>query len=782
LYHTHSRVQHTWSDQFKGGWTRFDELWGEQEWVDHEDQLKWDLLWIGHETDRETSNRERDNRSGKDTFNNEPSPFFHVVRKSVKHLERIPSNVFGMVWTLELPFECEQITILNSDFKQGVGIREPKEPLWLKMDCRNERNKIFYLRMRPFGSRKGSWLGGTPAYAGEFHVSGVSAPREVQWKTHEFFQRSLYGEHTRIMQEMQRKNRKTPSKSIGTIDDRYSPKVANTMLLQYLVDANRYSKAELEMVFFDEEAVTRSSIGKQVLSSKNLHKLNQYIESEWNLDTIQDKREQLRQRFDARFSEIFPVEEKMGSAYMNMARYALSNMLGTVGFFHGNAKHATGPINPETGKPLSESKGPYSLLSGVPCRTKFPRGFLWDEGFHQLLIRKWDSDLSKTILSYWFSLADKNGWIPREQILGDEARSFVPAEFVDQHPHHANPPTLFFALEKFIDEALEVKNVIDVSLEAHQVTNAIIPNITQEHEHYPFIESTYPDIKRHYQWFLRTQEGVVPGSFRWRGRETNHTLSSGLDDYPRGTFEPQKTERHLDLYCWIFMMTRTMHKYALFLNKQDDASVFQKRMESMKVNFDHFHYSEELKWYADFVGPRKSGDNADKHDPMINEEGYSTHIGYVSLFPVISHLVDPQHALYKRSLKIIKSSKVGLWSKHGLRSLSKNDPLYGEAENYWRGPVWMNINYLVLRALHENFNVNLEEDEKVEASKESELSSITQKVYESLRKNVIRTVQNGFLRKKTLFEQYDGENGHPKGTSPFTGWTSLIVQIMSESY
>ena len=39
-----------------------------------------------------------------------------------------------------------------------------------------------------------------------------------------------------------------------------------------------------------------------------------------------------------------------------------------------------------------------------------------------------------------------------------------------------------------------------------------------------------------------------------------------------------------------------------------------------------------------------------------------------------------------------------LMSEDGLRSLSISDPSYGTLDNYWRGPVWMPINYLVLRA------------------------------------------------------------------------------------
>jgi glycogen debranching enzyme len=62
-------------------------------------------------------------------------------------------------------------------------------------------------------------------------------------------------------------------------------------------------------------------------------------------------------------------------------------------------------------------------------------------------------------------------------------------------------------------------------------------------------------------------------------------------------------------------------------------------------------------------------------------------------------LLDPSAPQVDAILDLLRDPK-HLWSPYGIRSLSASHPEYGQGENYWKGPIWMQMNYLVLKALH----------------------------------------------------------------------------------
>ena len=288
---------------------------------------------------------------------------------------------------------------------------------------------------------------------------------------------------------------------------------------------------------------------------------------------------------------------------------------------------------------------------------------------------------------------DEDGWIAREQILGNEARSKVPPEFTVQYPHYANPPTLFMVLEAYVDK-LEVQGEsTQTYLEDEGLHSVYVkqPKLGED-----FIRSIYPLLKKHYFWYRSTQYGDIKSydreafstkeAYRWRGRSVQHILTSGLDDYPRAQ-PPHPGELHVDLISWMGMMTRALRRIAEILGETEDVEEFKAYETAIERNIDDLHWDADAKTYCDAT--------IDDYEDSV----HVCHKGYVSIAPFLTGMVGPDSPRLEAILDLIEDPEE-LWSDYGIRSLSKKDEFYGTAENYWRSPVWININYLVLKNLY----------------------------------------------------------------------------------
>ncbi|CAO1308782.1 unnamed protein product [Diamesa serratosioi] len=483
--------------------------------------------------------------------------------------------------------------------------------------------------------------------------------------------------------------------------------------------------------------------------------------------------------FHQKFADKFQLREKgYKEDEIEIAEAALSNMLGSIGYFYGSSRvqsiHTKGPV-------------PYwkaPLLTGVPSRSFFPRGFVWDEGFHGLLISTWDIDFELDIISHWFDLMNIEGWIPREQILGVEALARVPEEFVTQHNTNGNPPTFFLVLKRLLDkypEEMMKNNRMDV------------------------LDRLFPRLHAWFSWFNVTQKGEQLGTYRWRGRNDQSitelnpkTLTSGLDDFPRSS-HPTESERHVDLRCWIAYAAGVMVQLGQLLGK--DTEKYEEThyfLSDNKLLHEH-HYSLKSKTFADWGlhtdsvslkrSPTPSQSTASRNNYQQQQQPEMVRVvygnpelkyvdssfGYVSLFPFLLQIIDANSP----SLGVIFNrirDKDQLWTNYGLRSLSKASPLYLKRNTehdppYWRGQIWININYLVLKSLH--YYMNHPDCPYTEQAKI---------IYAELRQNVVGNIIKQYKETGYIWEQYNDQNGKGSGCYPFTGWSALFVLIMSEKY
>ena len=472
-----------------------------------------------------------------------------------------------------------------------------------------------------------------------------------------------------------------------------------------------------------------------------------------------------KQSYDQKFEEIFNLSGKgYSKEEVSFAKAALSNMIGGIGYFYGNSLIKT-----------SNSKEPYEywkaeLLTAVPSRSFFPRGFLWDEGFHHLLIQRWDSLTTQEVLAHWLNLINYHGWIPREQILGVEARRKVPDEFVVQHHENANPPTFFLTLQALINH------------EKHDIS----PMLNK------FLHNIFPRLNAWFQWFNDTQTGKVVGAYRWRGRDTKvqhelnpKTLTSGLDDYPRAS-HPSYDERHIDLRCWIAVAAGVLADIADIIGT--DSKKFRETEVFLKDNklLDKLHWSEGLNSYADYGNHTKYtkldwvivGQQPHQQTKLlrvVNSEPtlkFVDEFGYVSIFPFLLKILEPTSPKLKIILDDIYNPKK-LWTPFGLRSLSKSSSMYNKRNTehdkpYWRGPIWININYLAVKAL------------QYYSTTYGPYMVLSKQIYQELRQNLVQNLYEQYKRTGYIWEQYDDISGMGQGCYPFTGWSALVTLIMAE--
>lgn len=613
-------------------------------------------------------------------------------------------------------------------------------------------------------------------------------------------------------------------------------------------------------------------------------------------------------QFENKFNKLKEFsQDEISTFQINQLKSIVSSLIGGIGQYEGLPRIDFSNTNPLDYLPWEQNGSEkninsknnsvrLSLFSASPSRTIFPRGFLWDEGFHQMILSQFDVSLSIKILTDWFNtmfflstpsnsskgIESLIGWIPREIILGDDASSRVPDEFITQKVTIANPPTILIVIDNLLDRFLYTRD-------KNRSGKKLLLLSNEEQEKFSlFLNNVYPRLHAWVQWFRLSQQNHNDNfpSFRWRGRANDgnqyipNTLASGLDDYPRG-FIATSNEKHLDLYCWMANSYRIMDKITKVLDdlyntneielSQDTLTIlpfalgkkqFDSTFESYEKSFinlkkllvsTHFDkenksffdigfYSDNLpdvEAYVSIICGHESGNkkkeiannipkkllisiqNGEENPaklcpisaprpirlvtdpwghpqlkmitnhpaPSLDYEkgkgykfGFIPRIGYNSIYPLLMKLLPLESEELKYLLDSIENESLLMTESYGLRSISKSDIFYNQEsalynEPYWRGQIWLPINYLAVSSLHYYSNISLDNIETSRLNIAKENKKRSDALYNKLRKDLVNNVLNEHQRTGNTWEQYDDMSGKGKRGHPFTGWTATVVNI-----
>eukprot|EP01156_Anaeramoeba_ignava_P006003 Anaeramoba_ignava/a347498_44.p1 GENE.a347498_44~~a347498_44.p1 ORF type:complete len:708 (-),score=205.83 a347498_44:24-1832(-) len=430
--------------------------------------------------------------------------------------------------------------------------------------------------------------------------------------------------------------------------------------------------------------------------------------------------------FDSKFDSIFG-SQIINATHNQFGKQVLSHLLGGLSYFYGT-RYIYDPYENKTFEFYDNE-----LYSCIPNKFYFPRPFFWDEGFHDKIVWRWEPKLFENIMTSWFNLQNETtGWIAREMIIGSEAQSRAPEWAWAGITNQMNPPIFFFTLFEYYQQDPQSR-------------------IT-------FLKSIYPKLQKTYDFYWNNcLSTVTPYTFVWLGRVGDGTLDSGLDDYPRAP-EPTKQEVDIDIQSWMVKLSYVMQYFAQEVGDTKNQSLY------------HLEYTETLKKMREIFWNSKQHVYQDTRYQNGTLDEKIEHVGIISVFPVclgIEPIDNGNNQRVKEMIQVMNNTSILFDEQAGLRSLSSKDSAFMLSGNYWRGNIWINMNYMCSQGL------------KFYEQYYPEAKTLRNRIEETVINNVIKEY---FKTHGSLWETYMPFTGLGYNNNPFNGWTTLVLLMMAQLY
>jgi glycogen debranching enzyme len=186
-----------------------------------------------------------------------------------------------------------------------------------------------------------------------------------------------------------------------------------------------------------------------------------------------------------------------------------------------------------------------------------------------------------------------------------------------------------------------------------------------------FQDEIYEPIVRWNNWWFEHNDVDGNGLCEYQ-----HPFSSGLDDSP--LWDDGMPVEAPDLNTYLYLQQEALAKIARVIGKEDDAEMWQRRADEMAQRMI------DLTWDAKggFFWASRNGSRVNVRTPF-------------NLFPLITGQMPSD--ISDRLVGHLTDERQ-FWSRYPVPTVAMDDPKY-DPFKMWRGPTWVNVNYLLIEGL-----------------------------------------------------------------------------------
>jgi putative isomerase len=339
---------------------------------------------------------------------------------------------------------------------------------------------------------------------------------------------------------------------------------------------------------------------------------------------------------------------------------------------------------------LISPQGRVAYEAMTPSKVDYVGLWLWDSAMHALAYRHVDPELARNQIRAMIDCQLPDGMLP--DAVYDEG---VITEI--DHPIYAEvtkPPILAWA-----------------ALKLHETD----PDLD-------FLQEIYVPLVRWNAWWFSMNDDDVDGLAQY-----NHPYSSGLDDSP--LWDGGMPVEAPDLNTYLCVQMGSLAVMAEALGMDAEGAMWRRRATAIVRRMI------ESMWDGEAGLFRALRDE----NPIPVVTPFNLYPLWTGQLPddirdrLIGHLTDPDE----------------FWGETIVPTVARNDPHY-DPETMWRGPVWANVNYFFIEALHQVGQHALAR---------------------TLRDRTLQLI----MAHASIYEYYNAETGQPPETAADTfGWTAAV--------